>query len=297
LLSKAVLLGLFNRREIHDRHLRMSPLIVIVGMASAVVVIWLLRQWLRARRFRHLANEPLDPRLLELLQRHMPLYERLPAELQRRLQGLVNVFLNDKNFFGSGGLEITDEMRLAVAGNACLLLLQREDPRFPGSKTIVLYPDTFVARELTYDGVVQREKQSARLGESWHRGPVILSWADVLRGVNNPNDGHNVVIHEFAHKLDEENGPVDGLPVLREHADYSEWARILTHEFADLIERAERHRKGVLDFYGSTAPAEFFAVASEAFFERGKRMQRELPTLYAQLERYYGVGPAEWQTD
>ncbi len=273
----------------------MNPLIVIFGIALTVVAIWLLRRWWHARRFHQLASEPLEPLLLEMLRRQMPFYERLPTELQHRLQGLVNVFLNDKNFFGSGGLEITDEMRLTVAGNACLLLLQREDPRFPGSKTILLYPDTFVGREKTYDGMVQHEGPSARHGESWHRGPVILSWADVLRGVNNPDDGHNVVIHEFAHKLDEENGPVDGLPVLREHADYPEWARIMTREFADLIERADRKRNEVLDAYGSTAPAEFFAVASEAFFERGKKMQAKLPALYEQLKRYYGIDPAEWQ--
>ena len=273
----------------------MSPQLLIIGMALAAVAVVLMRRRVRAQRIRQFANQSLDPQLLKLLRQHMPLYERMPPELQQRLQGLVNVFLNDKSFFGSGGLEITDEMRLAVAGNACLLLLTREDPCFPGSGTILLYPDTIVSPQVHYEGAVVHEGQSARLGESWQRGPVILSWADVLRGVNNPDDGQNVVIHEFAHKLDEENAAMDGLPVLREHADYPEWARVMSEEFADLIKRVQHNRNKVLSGYGSTSPAEFFAVASEVFFEKGKRMQDRLPKLYAQLEQYYGVDPATWK--
>jgi len=272
----------------------MNPLLVIIGIALAALAAVLLRRRARAQRLRQFADKPLEPELLNLLRQHMPLYERMPSELQQRLQGLVNVFLNDKSFFGSSGLEITNEMRLAVAGNACLLLLNRDDPRFPGSGTILLYPDTIVTQQVKYDGAVVHEGQSARLGESWQRGPVILSWADVLRGVNNPEDGQNVVIHEFAHKLDEENVSMDGLPVLREHADYPEWARVMSEEFADLIERVQRNSNKVLDGYGSTSPAEFFAVASEVFFEQGARMKDRLPKLYTQLEQYYGVDPAGW---
>jgi len=272
----------------------MSPLLVIIGIALAALAAVLLRRRARTQRLRQFADKPLEPELLNLLRQHMPLYERMPSELQQRLQGLVNVFLNDKSFFGSSGLEITNEMRLAVAGNACLLLLNRDDPRFPGSGTILLYPDTIVTQQVKYDGAVVHEGQSARLGESWQRGPVILSWADVLRGVNNPEDGQNVVIHEFAHKLDEENVSMDGLPVLREHADYPEWARVMSEEFADLIERVQRNSNKVLDGYGSTSPAEFFAVASEVFFEQGARMKDRLPKLYTQLEQYYGVDPAGW---
>jgi Mlc titration factor MtfA (ptsG expression regulator) len=273
----------------------MKPLLIIIGLALAALAAVLLRRRARVQRLRLLAGTPLDAELLALLRRHMPLYERLPSELQYQLQGLVNVFLNDKNFFGSAGVEITDEMRLAVAGNACLLLLNRDDPCFPGSSTILLYPDTIVTPTAQHDGAIVHESQSARLGESWHRGPVILSWADVLRGINNPDDGHNVVIHEFAHKLDEENVSMDGLPVLREHADYPDWARIMSEEFADLIKRARHNRNRVLDEYGSTSPAEFFAVASEAFFEKGPQMKKRVPMLYAQLEQYYGVDPAGWE--
>lgn len=272
----------------------MTPLFVIGSLTAVLLGLWLARRKARVQRLRQLADQTLDPGLLDMLRRHMPLYNRMPPDLQQRLQGLVNVFINDKAFFGSGGLEITDEMRLAVAGNACLLILKRRNPRFPGSQTIIIYPDTFVSHQVTHDGAVVHEGPSARAGESWHNGPVILSWADVLRGIERPDDGHNVVIHEFAHKLDEENGPTDGLPVLREQADYADWARIMTDEFEDLLERARQRSNRVLDEYGSTSPAEFFAVASEAYFERGDKMQQQLPELYALLDRYYGADPAGW---
>lgn len=158
-----------------------------------------------------------------------------------------------------------------------------------------MYPDTIVTPQTHQDGAIVHEGTSARSGESWQRGPVILSWADVLRGVQNPADGHNVVIHEFAHKLDEENNSMDGLPKLRDHADYATWARVMTREFADLIDRVQRHRNRVIDSYASTSPAEFFAVVSEVFFEQGRKMQQELPTLYEQLARYYGVDTAGWK--
>jgi Mlc titration factor MtfA (ptsG expression regulator) len=274
----------------------MRPLLIIIGIVLAAIAAVLLRRRAHAQRLRQFADTLLAPELVSLLRQYMPLYERMPSELQERLQGRVNVFLNDKSFFGSGGLAITDEMRLAVAGNACLLLLNRDDPCFPGSDTILLYPDTIVTPALKYDGPIVHKGTSARLGESWQRGPVILSWADVLRGIKNPEDGHNVVIHEFAHKLDEENQSMDGLPVLREHADYPEWARVMSEEFAGLIKRVKRNRNKVLDSYGSTSPAEFFAVVSEVFFEKGKRMKERLPKLYALLQQYYGVDPAGWGT-
>ncbi len=273
----------------------MNPLLIVAGIALAALASFLFRRRARSQRFRQLVGKNLDTELLDLLRQNMPLYEYLPPELQLRLQGLVNVFINDKSFFGSGGLEITDEMRLAVAGNACLLLLNQDEPRFPGISTILIYPDTIVTHIVKREGPIVREGQSARLGESWHRGPVILSWADVLRGVKNPEDGQNVVIHEFAHKLDEENVSMDGLPVLREHEDYGEWARVMNEEFTGLVKRTRSNSNHVMDGYGSTSPAEFFAVASEAFFEKGSQMKKRLPMLYAQLEQYYGVDPAGWE--
>lgn len=273
----------------------MNALTGIVATTFLAIVVWLSLRWIRERKFQRLASEILARPYVEMLSAQVPLYAGMPANLQRRLQGLVNVFLNDKNFFGSAGLEVTDQMRITVAGNACLLLLNRENPRFPGSRTIILYPDTYIATETTRDGLLVREGHSVRLGESWHRGPVILSWSDIVDGISDPTDGQNVIIHEFAHKLDEENVAMDGLPILNAAEDYTDWARVMTQEFAGLTARAEKRANKVLNAYGTVSPPEFFAVASEAFFERGKKMQKHLPELYAQLQRFYGVDPATWK--
>ena len=258
--------------------------------------VYFALRWRAARRRDRLRAEVLPAHFESLLERNVPLYQRMPAALRAELRGYVNVFLADKIFVGCDGLEVTDEMRATVAGNACVLLLSRAPDHFAGFKTILLYPETFAAPLVEYDGEVVTEQLDARSGESWDGGPVILAWSDVLEGIRDPHDGHNVVLHEFAHKLDEENGGVDGLPILREAEDYEDWARVFTREFADLVDKAQRHHQAFLDQYGATSPPEFFAVATEAFFERGALMRRRLPDLYMQLQKFYGVDPASWST-
>ena len=210
------------------------------------------------------------------------------------MHGRVRVFLDEKEFYGCGGMQVTEEVMLTVAGNACILLLGMQRLGFPGFTSILVYPDTYVARQASFDGTVMSEELSVRAGESWHRGPVILSWADVVRGVGHGGDGHNVVIHEFAHKLDEENDTMDGLPVLHETADYPRWARVLTREYQLFQERVVRGENTVLDSYGAVSPPEFFAVATESFFEKGAQMRAAVPDLYAQLQSYYRLDPAAW---
>jgi Mlc titration factor MtfA (ptsG expression regulator) len=268
--------------------------LVLVGL---VVLPWggyLVYRWWAARRRMRLKAQILPTQAESLLRRNVPLYKRMPAQLQDELRGYVNIFLAEKIFVGCDGLEVTDEMRVTVAGNACVLLLKRAPDHFDGFRSILLYPTTFAAPLVEYDGEVVTEHFDARSGESWDGGPVILAWSDVLEGIRDPHDGHNVVLHEFAHKLDEENGGVDGLPILREADDYEDWARVFTREFADLVDKAQQHHHAFLDEYGATSPPEFFAVATEAFFERGELMRRRLPDLYLQLQKFYGVDPASW---
>ena len=224
----------------------------------------------------------------------MPLYGKLPTKLRQELHGHINVFLKEKDFIGRADLTITDEIRVIVAGNACLLLLNRKPSYFVGFSSILIYPDTYVAKEVTSDGVVEIQRDSVRLGESWHRGPIVLSWQDVLEGISDPADGRNVVIHEFAHKLDEENCNVDGLPILMDDDHYREWADVLSKEYEALADRAEAGKNEVLDEYGLTSPAEFFAVATESFFEKPQMMRERLPDLYRQLRKFYAVDPATW---
>ena len=271
------------------------PLLIIISGGILLAGLVYFAVVVRPRRRREqLRRQPLRPEFVTILEHNVPLYRKMPEALHAELRGYVNVFLHDKEFVGCAGLEVTDEMRVTVAGNACLLLLNRKENYFRGFSNILMYPDTYIAQEAHWDGAVMVYRDSARAGESWERGPIVLSWNDVRKGYEHTEDGHNVVLHEFAHKLDEENGVVDGLPILREREDYAEWARVLSKEFSGLIQRAQRRKNRVLDSYGTSAPSEFFAVATESFFERGALMKQRLPDLYDQLRKFYGVDPADW---
>jgi Mlc titration factor MtfA (ptsG expression regulator) len=234
----------------------------------------------------------------EILRRQFPLYQRLSATDRKELEAHVQCFLAEKDFEGCGGLVITDEIRLTVAAQACVLLLRRPTNSFEQLRSILVYPSTYFARSGGHDA---EEESSARLGESWDHGTVVLAWDSVLRGAANPYDGHNVVLHEFAHQLDQQDGTADGAPILgqgqpvRERATiYSTWARILGAEYEQLRHRTGKGRKSVLDSYGATKPAEFFAVATECFFEKPIQLRDKHPQLYAELKRYYNQDPAEW---
>lgn len=267
-------------------------LILAVPIAVLLYLLFApgIRRW-RRRRLRS-ADPPAD--LDAILMRNVRLYATMPPELKEQLRGHVNVFLAEKKFIGCGGQEITDDIRYIVAGTACVLLLNREPRYFPGFRSILIYPDTYEATNVRYDGVVEVHERSRRAGESWHRGPIVLAWGDVKSGVANPADGFNVVLHEFAHKLDEQNAGTDGLPELHEADHFGEWVEVLTREYEALRERVARGKNRVLDEYGLTSPPEFFAVATESFFEKSRAMQKRLPDLYEQLRRFYRVDPASW---
>jgi MtfA peptidase len=273
----------------------LSLLLLIGSGAALYVAVRVARRYYRKWNYAKLRSQPLSPDALDMLEKHVSLYRRMPVELQMELQGYINIFMDEKAFIGCNDFEVTDEVRLVIAANACILLLGRDAEGFRGFKTVLVYPDSYVATMVSYEGGLETISHSARAGESWFRGPVVLSWGDALRGSLNPKDGHNVVLHEFAHKLDEENNVVDGLPILREAHHYQEWAEVLTREFEELRNRVERRKNKVIDDYGASAPEEFFAVATESFFERGQRMRKYLPDLYAQFQQFYGVDPANWR--
>jgi hypothetical protein len=244
------------------------------------------------RRRKKLRAEPFPESWQAILARNVALYERLSKEDQEELRGHMQVFLAEKTFEGCGGLVITDEIRVTIAAQACLLLLHRETDYYPDLSTIRVYPRAYIATERRVENGVVFEEKVVRAGESWTRGCVVLSWDDALKGGVDPADGHNVVIHEFAHQLDQEDGDADGAPVLSQRGAYAPWARVLGSEFSAL-QRAERRREqSLLDKYGAGSPAEFFAVASETFFERPRQMQRLHPELYDELKRYYKQDPA-----
>ncbi|MHC4951658.1 MAG: M90 family metallopeptidase, partial [Planctomycetota bacterium] len=227
------------------------------------------------------------------IEKNIPLYNRLPEELKQQLHGLVNVFLAEKAFVGCGGQEITGEVKVTIAAQACMLLLNRKTNFYPKLKTIYIYPHTYVAKGLMNDGGLIIEGKSVRLGESWQNGPVVLTWDSVTGGARNIQDGRNVVFHEFAHQLDQEDGDADGAPILESRSAYRTWAAVLGEEYDNLRDKTRR-RRSVIRKYGATNPAEFFAVATEAFFEKPKQMQKRCPDLYEELKSYYHLDPLQW---
>lgn len=242
----------------------------------------------KRKRREELRAAPFPDAWREILRKNVPAYGRLGEDDRRDLEGHIQVFLAEKVFEGCGGLEMTDEVRVSIAGQACLLLLHRETDYFSRLVTVLVYPSAYMAkgREVLGGGLVL-EGDQARLGEAWVDGVVVLSWDDVLGGASDLRDGHNVVLHEFAHQLDQEDGTADGAPILPRRSMYTAWARVLGAEFEELREG----RASVIDDYGAVNPAEFFAVATECFFEKPGPLRRKHPELFEELKSYYGHDP------
>jgi Mlc titration factor MtfA (ptsG expression regulator) len=248
---------------------------------------------LKKRRRRRWRSEPFPPPWIEIIERNVPYYRYLTPDERGELHGHIQIFLHEKDFEGCEGLEITDEIRVTIAAQACLLLLHRETDYFPMLTSILVYPRHYFARtSRQLPGGVVAEGVQGRLGESWKRGPIVLSWNDVLHGAADPNDGHNVVFHEFAHALDSESGALEGAPELPDATMYTAWARVLGAEYNNLLVDLERNHRPLIDAYGATSPAEFFAVVTEAFFEKPRQLKRRHPELYEQLHEFYQQDPA-----
>lgn len=259
-------------------------------------VLWLgwhtLVTAIRRKKRRHAAlARPFPDEWVAIVHKNLPPYSKLSPALQKELQQDMKVFLAEKSYEGCGGLEITDEIRVTIAAQACLLLLNRTDRCYPRLRSVLVYPSTYVAKDGKSSRGISRPR-SVRLGESWHRGPVILAWDSVKQGAYNFCDGHNVAMHEFAHQLDQESGATDGAPVLGQRSAYTSWANVFSKEFAKLQKRGKK--KSILDSYGATSPAEFFAVATETFFEKPRQMHKKHPELYEELRGFYKVSPLEW---
>jgi len=270
-------------------------LLLIIGLALAAAGwLWGPPWWAEQRRAR-LQRRPFPPAWREILQRRMPYFRQLPADLQLQLKKNIQVFIAEKPFIGCAGLEISEEMRVLVAAQASLLLLNRRAGFFPNLRQVLVYPGAFVVDRIRNDGAgLQREGREVLSGESWQQGQVILSWDDVLAGAATPGDGHNVVIHEFAHQLDQENGAANGAPFLGRRERYARWAAILGLAFAQLQSNVARGEPTLIDPYGATSPAEFFAVVSEVFFEQPQQLAAEQPALYGELAGFYHVNPLSW---
>lgn len=250
--------------------------------------------FLKRRRRRRLREMPVPDAWRRILERRVPIWRRLPDDDRRELEGHVQVFLAEKHFEGAAGLAVTDEMRVTIAAQACILLLHRNTDYFPQLYSIVIYPAGFVVPLEEEEGGIVSEGLDDRLGESWASGVIVLSWDDVRHGVGEIGAGENLVLHEFAHQLDDEGGPADGVPILGLGADGRRWATVLGEEFERLREADARGEPTLLDPYGAETPAEFFAVVTEFFFERSTELEQRHPALYGELRRFYRQDPARW---
>lgn len=250
--------------------------------------------WLKKRRRRKLLAAPFPEHWPAILKNvgHYPL---LPADQQSRLQDAVRIFIAEKQFEGCGGLELTDEIRVTIAVVASIMTLGMDDYYFDNVQTILVYPTGFAApKQRPLAGDVALEDQSGLLGEAHHRGPVILSWEDVVRDVREPGYGANLVFHEFAHQIDMLNGEFDGIPKLPGSLQ-KRWETVMGREFKKLQKAARHGEEPLIDPYGAENPAEFFAVVSECFFDLPWEMAEEYPELYGLLRDYYGQDPARWR--
>ena len=270
--------------------------LLFLAFLSLAMAAWvggppLLAAWRRGR----VRRQPFPPAWREILRRRMPLFARLPVDIQLQLKKLAQVLLAEKPFIGCAGLVVTDEMRVLIAAQAALLLLNRQAGYFPALRQVLVYPGAFVVERTATDaGGVARDERRALAGESWQQGQVILSWDDVLAGAADPDDGRNVVIHEFAHQLDQHNGRANGAPFLGPRVPYARWAAVLGAEYAALHGRLANGEPGLIDAYAATDPAEFFAVVSELFFERPAALADGHPALYRELARCYRADPRGW---
>lgn len=278
--------------------MRPVSLLVALGWVFAIAAMaagglaapTLARLWRRQR----VTRRPFPAAWREIVRRRVPLARELPAAQQLRLKKHIQVLLAEVPFIGCGGLTVDDEMRVTIAAQAAFLLLGRGGS-FGNLREVLVYPGHFVVpRSEPGAGGVVHEGRDVLAGQSWQRGQVIVAWDAVRDGAADAHDGANVVMHEFAHQLDQDSGAANGAPYVGRGALQQAWARVMNQEFEALRDRLANALPGLIDPYAATSPAEFFAVATEHFFEQPAALAAERPALYEQLRRCYRLDPASW---
>jgi MtfA peptidase len=282
-----------------DLQSRLIILVLFAGALLAIMGLIIYPRW----RMGHINRQAFPSAWEDIVRCRLPFYERMPSQLKLALQNKIKHFIADKRFEGCAGQQIDDDVRVSIAAQASLLVLNRPNDPYDELRTVLVYPSEFTVRHEHPDqsGLVSHQPQ-VLAGESWNNGRIILSWDSVERGAADFSDGSNVVLHEFAHQLDHQSGATNGAPLLVSRSAYQQWSSVFSAEFENLQKLAmaqdltshEDQAQEVLDFYGATDPAEFFAVATETFFERPVQLAQRHPQLFEQLQRYYGVDPRQW---
>jgi MtfA peptidase len=248
--------------------------------------------WKKRRRERLLA-EPFPEEWERVLKKNFALYRTLTDAEKAKLKDDLRVFVAEKYWEGCGGLRMREEVQVTIAAQACYLVLGLTVDEYDQTSTLLVYPAGFVSPVEDEDefGVVYEGEEDME-GEAWPKGTVVLSWSDALSGGKCAGDGRNLIFHEFAHQLDMRDGVIDGTPVLRSREQYARWTEVMTREFETLQEMADRGRRTLLDQYGTEDESEFFAVATECFFEQPLKLRRHHPDLYEVLKGYFLQDPA-----
>jgi Mlc titration factor MtfA (ptsG expression regulator) len=270
-------------------------MLVASGMFAAAFAVGraaLLRSLLGQGHRRSWTGRPVPPSWYSLLRSGVPLTSRLNGAQRERLLHKMQQLIHGCRWEGCGGLRLTEDMQVIIAAHGCLLVLEQPGDPYPSLRNILVYPGTFQPRRFSWTPSADTEPEEPALGESWKLGVVILAWDSAREGASDPTDGQNVVLHEFAHQLDAVSGEFDGIPRIPDATALSSWTAMLHTDFERLSREAEADTPGVLDHYGATNHAEFFAVATEAFFERPTELRQERPALYEALRTYYRQDPA-----
>ena len=272
----------------------MELIIVLATGVIAAGMFWALKSR-RAENPIKLPNDPFPEEWRGILKSSWPIYRKLPDDLRGELEQLTLFFLNRIDFRGVDGLEITDKIRVLTAAQACLLLLNQGIFFTKKLRSVVIHPKAYSTS--SHDSIAGEttEGRIAVQGQSWENGCVVLSWDNTRTGAANAKDGHNLVLHEFAHQLDQADGLADGAPALGSREQYKRWQKICSRVFADLQQQVDRGHKTVIDDYGATNAAEFFSVSTETFFEKPRQLNKKRPELYDLLREYYRVDPLTWR--
>lgn len=264
----------------------MAPIRVATIPISSIAMFPAYRRW---RRRQTAASFTVDEATWRRVESRLPFLEFLESDQTQRLRALTLEFLAEKEIAGARGLQVDNDMRLTIGLQACLPILNLGLDAYDDWVGIVVYPGDFVIpRNVIDEAGVVHEYDDPVLGEAWPGGPVVISWFEQT----DQTDGINVVLHEFAHKLDMRGGEADGMPQLAADMSAADWARCFSDAYADFCGRTDQGEDTLLDPYATESPAEFFAVMSEAFFETPVLLQEEYPEIYAQLARYYRLDPA-----
>ena len=270
----------------------MTPWLILL-VPLLVAAFFLYRHLAKRRQRTQLLATPLTAQQRHIVEQLVPLVTLLPKGLRAAHEGKINLFLDQVTFRGQNGVEVTEAMRLSIAAQACLLIVN-STVWYDTIRNVLIYPSAFLTHRGTQDGNLIHENNHVTLGESWARGPVILSWDHALHGGLLAHDGHNVVIHEFAHQLDGLSGYTNGIPILSKGQAYAGWEKAMLDAYGDHVERVQAGYPTLIDPYGATNHEEFFAESIVTFFERPQELRAQDPALYAQLSQLLALDPARW---